>query len=127
MDPTATDPATDPSFNVTPFAPDYSYVTLPDVTGPSASTNPANGGAWQTLTNVLQSGVNAYIDGQTAKYLSTTQPGMRVQYGTAGGSHYFTTGARSVGGTLTTESSGNNSLLLIAGVLLVGFFVLRKA
>jgi hypothetical protein len=123
VDPTLTDPSYDPSFNQTPYADPGQ-----DGTQTSISTDPASGNPWQTLTGVLQTGVNAYIDGQTAKYLTSTQPGMRVQYGAAGNGHYFTVGGRGnmqpmMGGV---GGGGNSQLLLIGGALLVAFLVFKK-
>jgi hypothetical protein len=72
------------------------------------------GSIFQTLAGALAGGISGYYDSQQTSPVYVTQPTPQTQYGTAG--------VNQNAGTI----AGINPMLLLGGVALVLFLVLRK-
>lgn len=73
------------------------------------------GSVFQTLAGALAGGISGYYDSQQTSPVYVTQPQQQTQYGVAGVN-------QNAAGTI----AGINPLVLLAGVAVVLFIVLRK-
>lgn len=74
------------------------------------------GSTWQTLSSVLAGGLAGYVDSQNNQPVYVAQPTPNTAYGTAGATQ----------ATPATASASAPNWMLIAGVAVVAFLLLRR-